>query len=85
MDLEQLEPAVEVGDQAGLPGQQVDGPDAATGDATVTGGEFIMDVGRRQQGDLRGAVVVADTGGDPALAGGQHLVYKSVHSKRLHA
>ena len=58
-------------------GQQVDGPDAAPGHAAVTGGEFILDVGRRQHRDLGGPVVMADAAGDFALALGQYLVYKS--------
>src|ERR1035437_2051308 len=57
------------------------GPDAAAGDAAVAGGQFILDVGGRQQPDRGGPVVRADAGGQAALAGSQNLVYKVVHSK----
>ena len=83
MDLQQVQLAVEGVDEAAVAGQQVDGPDAAAGEAAVAGGEFIVDVGGGQQRHLRGAVVMADAMGDATLAGGQNLVYKSIHSKRL--
>ena len=66
-----------------LPGQQVDGPDAAAGDAAVAGGQLIMDVGGRQHGTSEGWWSWRMRRGDAALAGGQNLVYKVVHSKRL--
>ena len=56
MDLEQVESAVDGARcRPQLPGQQVDGPDAAAGDAAVAGGEFIVDVGGGQDGRPRRA------------------------------
>ena len=45
MELEQMEPFVDGLDESAASGQEVNGPDAAVGDAAIAEGELVVDVG----------------------------------------
>jgi hypothetical protein len=84
MDLEQVEPLVDGIVQAELADEGVDGADAPVGDAVGSPGDLVMDVA----GSEDGAVTIGESGGikallEAALAGGEFLLYRSVHSKSL--
>jgi hypothetical protein len=61
----------------------MNGPDPTPGQAVDTVREFVMDVGGRQQGLVRGLVIVANPPGDFPRALEQPLRYKNAHLKRL--
>ncbi len=75
MDLEQVQALVDGVDQADLPGQGVDGADAAVGDAAAAVGDLVMDVGRRE---LRPVAIpelgLVQAAVDAALAVGEFAV-----------
>ena len=84
MDLEQVQAAVDGVDQAELPGQEVDGADAAVGDAAAAVADFVVDVAGGEHGSGAVAEVgLVEASLDPALAAGQFLAYLGVHSKSL--
>ena len=82
VSLEEVEVLVDVVDQPGLPGQEVDRPDAAGCDGMDLVGEFVVDVGGGHH-RLRSfdAGLVLQASGDAALASGELSADTGVHSK----
>jgi hypothetical protein len=80
--LQQVEASVDVPDQPGLAGQEVDGSDAAGGDGPGPVGDLIADVGGGQHrlGPLDTGLVL-DAAEDPPLAAGESAMDTGVHSK----
>src|SRR5512135_538783 len=80
--LQEMEVLVDVLDQADLPGQEVDGPDAARGDAPDRLGDLVADVGGGQHrlGALDAGLVL-QSAADPPLESGELAVDTGVHSK----
>ena len=90
MELEQMEPLVDGLDESAASGQEVDGPDAAMGDAAIAEGELVVDVGGGEAGpivqiDLQtlnglGSILVEATL-ETVLAARPLISYPAVHSK----
>ena len=74
VDLEQVELAVDALHESAALGQEVDGSDAAAGDAAIASGKFVMDIGASEDRLIGGAVIVADAACDTGLAGREKLV-----------
>src|SRR5262249_34251783 len=86
MNLQQVQPGVDSIDQPKAPGQQVDGPDAAIGQAVDALGDLILNVaGGHHRLRTATQVRLSQTALNPALAVGQFLTYDLVHSKSLRA
>ena len=80
--LEQMEVLVDVVDQADLPGQEVDGPDAAGCDGPGAIGELVMDVGSgHHRGRSFDAGLILDAAEDSPLASVQLAMDIGIHSK----
>ena len=80
--LEQVEVLVDVPDQAELPGQEMDGPDAAGGDGPGPIGDLVVDIGGGHHRLMPlDAGLILDPSGDPPLATVQLAVETGVHSK----
>jgi hypothetical protein len=84
MELKEMQTLIDGVDQAELAGQDVNGADAAVGNALAAVAEFVMDVARGEHG----LVALVELGfveapGDAALAVGQFFGYSRFHSKSL--
>jgi hypothetical protein len=84
VELEQVQAVVDGVDEADLPRQGMDGPDAAAADTACAGGHFVVDVAGGEHGSLTATAVGAvETTSEAALAVGQLPAYLGFHLKSL--
>ena len=84
VDFEQVQLIVDGLNEADASGQEVEGADAAVGDAAVAVGDFVMDVGGREDGLVDVVELgLVEPSVNPTLAAFQLSSYLGIHSKLL--
>ena len=82
MEFKQIQLVVNRVHQSQVAGQQLNGPQAAKGDAPTTLGDFIMDIACRHHGPFaRAEKLFVNSSLDAPFAVGQLLAYDGFHSK----